>query len=965
MSNDNDNNNNIKTDISNLKNYYPASITILLNTRILGHTKTIYNPNMTLPSNSSSSKTVYFNPLIKLDKRIVQTIPKGKNEDFIYEQFFSPSYFNSLLIRSQYYPQPKRTLEQATEQGIVDNNIKILLDTLFNANKPFYIDKKRYTSYGYTWNKGDWIIESTNSSKIIKKFYNYYQTSSSNYPRTAYTNRYNVPTATVQTIIPSAPMIVPTTTTLYQPNQLLSPVISPSNMITYQTPILQSYPYQNVMVPNANENPMFESFNKFEESVDENILHGSSASSTFGDIIDEQQKTKQQKKPRMTADKEIASQGQTQQPPMSQPSSRQQQKQPPKKPLSVINYTINQPESQILKEQYLFYALDGFKNGFINANKIKCSAINTVDQLKTIQSGAFYNNKILPWSVLSNDGNGDCLFYVFCQIINSPDYKTINSVLKTRQNEFKTGDKNIAYYDSDGNYTVAGLRNLVADFILYNIDYGEAIRDSISTRQTNEPDDQYIVSGNLNQTLNNMRICADEKNRALSKQKALSKNNYYWGDQSAINIIEYVFQLKTIIIHKPNQVNKLPDEIYNDNDKVTTSLKKNTVIYGDYVEIEYYMDNTQNKSIIETGYLMDKQFDKAGNLQSVTILKNNNIDPNTCQFEKKLINNDNNNTIITIHKIEKYKIYNSDSFPLLQGGSYKNYVYILNHDRNHYETVSFVIRGKMRYVFDTNNILDFHPYIIYMIFLYAFMIGSPGSSPFNTTTLEQYLAQLYRYYYSNTKIKNRLLLGGAGDGKSPLTHRIELDKTPSSAPMAIASPIYSPTSTPTSTPSSSPRVTTAIPSSTPTTTSTPTSTPSYYGQFKNYVNDKLDQPLPINNSNKTTPVYYANPNLSYYVVVNLELFPGDKISDMDKRNLGCQIKFDNIRKSYADLLGYQFQPSLLNTNVMPSRIDTKSGTSGSGSGSSKSTSNSNNTTKKNKNGSNSKNYNRNTRRYRG
>ena len=130
------NNKNNTSSYVNVKNYYPSSITILLNTRILGHTKEIYTPSMTLPSFSSSNKTVYFNPLIKLDKKIVQTIPKGKTDDFIYEQFFTSSYFNSLLIRSQYYPQPKRTLEQATEEGIVDNNIKILLDTLFDTNKP-------------------------------------------------------------------------------------------------------------------------------------------------------------------------------------------------------------------------------------------------------------------------------------------------------------------------------------------------------------------------------------------------------------------------------------------------------------------------------------------------------------------------------------------------------------------------------------------------------------------------------------------------------------------------------------------------------------------------------------------------------------------------------------------------------------------------------------------------------------
>lgn len=512
----NNNKNNTSSSV-NVKNYYPSSITILLNTRILGHTKEIYTPSMTLPSFSSSSKTVYFNPLIKLDKKIVQTIPKGKTDDFIYEQFFTSSYFNSLLIRSQYYPQPKRTLEQATEEGIVDNNIKILLDTLFDTNKPFYIDKKRYTSHGYKWSKGDWIIESNNSSKIIKKFYNYYQQSNTNiYPRNAYASRYGIPSASVQTIIPSAPMIIPTATTLYQPNQIMYPNVGQSNMLTYQQPIMQSYPYQSVVIPNTVENPMFESFTKFEENVDENILHGSSASSTFGDIIDEQRKNKQ--KTRTSADKEIASQKQIQQ--QSRVSRQSQQSQQTKNPSYVRNFSINTKEYGSLIEQFLFYALDGFKNGFISGNRIKCSQITNVSDLKKIQNGAFYNNKIQPWSVLSNDGNGDCLFYVFCQLLNTPDYKAKNSLLKNRKNTFNTPNyiKNITYYDNGGNYTVAGLRNMVADFIL-STEEGKNIGNMLISRNTNNPADQYIVPGDLKKTLNNMRTCADEKNRGCQNKK--------------------------------------------------------------------------------------------------------------------------------------------------------------------------------------------------------------------------------------------------------------------------------------------------------------------------------------------------------------------------------------------------------------------------------------------------------------
>lgn len=195
------------------------------------------------------------------------------------------------------------------------------------------------------------------------------------------------------------------------------------------------------------------------------------------------------------------------------------------------------------------------------------------------------------------------------------------------------------------------------------------------------------------------------------------------------------------------------------------------------------------------------------------------------------------------------------------------------------------------------------------------MIAPPTSSPFYTTTLQKYLESLYNYYFYNRVIKNnRLLLGGAvgmDGGDDP---------------------------------------------------GLPNTNNSYYGQFNNYVNDKLNQQLSIDGSDKNIPQYYANPNLSYYVVVDLELFPGDKISDIDKRNLNCQIRFDNIRKSYADLLGYQYQPSLLNTNVMPTRID-------SGSTRKSASSSNNNSTKKNGNGNgngnNTKNGNRNTRRYRG
>jgi hypothetical protein len=48
--------------------------------------------------------------------------------------------------------------------------------------------------------------------------------------------------------------------------------------------------------------------------------------------------------------------------------------------------------------------------------------------------------------------------------------------------------------------------------------------------------------------------------------------------------------------------------------------------------------------------------------------------------------------------------------------------------------------------------------------------------------------------------------------------------------------------------------------------------------------------------------------LSYYITVDLELYPGTKVSGIKKYSLKCQSTFERIRKSLADLFGYQYRP---------------------------------------------------------
>ena len=119
----------------------PNTLTIFINTRIRGNSKLKYSPSMTLKG--SKSKDVFFDPLIRLNYSVVNTIPKGLPESEKYSQFFEQNEFNSLIQRTLgRSSQPKRDIAMAKSDGTIDNNIKITLETLFHSGNPFYINDK-------------------------------------------------------------------------------------------------------------------------------------------------------------------------------------------------------------------------------------------------------------------------------------------------------------------------------------------------------------------------------------------------------------------------------------------------------------------------------------------------------------------------------------------------------------------------------------------------------------------------------------------------------------------------------------------------------------------------------------------------------------------------------------------------------------------------------------------------------
>jgi len=161
---------NISDKNPNAKFKYADTLTILIRTRVRGYPTILYTPSMSVPNMKSNN--VYFNPVIKLNSSTTSTIPRGYPPSERMSQFFYKNTFNSLLNRtlSTTFMQPKRSLETAVNEKIIENNIRIILNELFRPNNKFYIKGKPYTIYDYNWINGDWQIDTKSFERNLMSF---------------------------------------------------------------------------------------------------------------------------------------------------------------------------------------------------------------------------------------------------------------------------------------------------------------------------------------------------------------------------------------------------------------------------------------------------------------------------------------------------------------------------------------------------------------------------------------------------------------------------------------------------------------------------------------------------------------------------------------------------------------------------------------------------------------------------
>jgi len=131
----------------------PNELKITINTSVPGYQTLLYNPNMTIQTISKDDQNIQFNPMVKLKKEAVDKVP----ENIKIKEFFNKGLFQSLIHFTK-SPSAK-SLEQATSDGYVDNNIKITLDSIFPTNSVLYINKKPYVIVDVQWTKGEWNID--------------------------------------------------------------------------------------------------------------------------------------------------------------------------------------------------------------------------------------------------------------------------------------------------------------------------------------------------------------------------------------------------------------------------------------------------------------------------------------------------------------------------------------------------------------------------------------------------------------------------------------------------------------------------------------------------------------------------------------------------------------------------------------------------------------------------------------
>ena len=147
------------------KEKHPNSIIFYIESNLYSFN---FIPQMLVPD--IKSETVFINPLVEYTRRGIRDIPDGAPKTKVLSQFFIANEFEMMINRilSDFTSmQRKRTYKEAKDEGVIDTDIELTVNTLFKTNNVLYIGGKPYTIITHRYHKGDWDTDKKPSEQLV------------------------------------------------------------------------------------------------------------------------------------------------------------------------------------------------------------------------------------------------------------------------------------------------------------------------------------------------------------------------------------------------------------------------------------------------------------------------------------------------------------------------------------------------------------------------------------------------------------------------------------------------------------------------------------------------------------------------------------------------------------------------------------------------------------------------------
>ena len=534
-----------------------------------------YNSSMTIKDKDKSQ--VCFNPLVKLDKNVIEKIPK----EIRISEFFNKGMFESLI--NMHGMTREKTLKEATQKGYVNNNIKVTLDTIFSIGSVIYINKEPYAIADVQWTNGDWKIDT--KEKLVE-----FDTSKITNPqmyaniikeeiKTGETQLEDLQKSTPGLLIgPSytGPPVVPITPINPPINPpVVAPQVAPNtnSLVPFKGPApntgLQTTP--SSVVPfkgsNTDSNTGIVSFKSPSSTAIVPVV-SNTASNNSVEVIDSDAEEENQEQPQLPMER---------------------------LPECLLPYPRGRYEPTALLREYFgntnYYNL--VNQIFLRMNAqtkqtirdyLRASTTIGIDYSVETLSRAAYTKLIEGMRVSINNGGGDCLFLAVASAINCYNHKYPGNTIKSGIH----GKRRI-------NFTQLQLRELVYEYLISNkgnlqnkqviVDADinelnarflqELIQRDYGTSEFNLTDDDYldlinntyvslpnflVIKPTIVPVLNSPEYTApfinsiNINNREQLRDYILS--NGYWGNEESLNALCYKLKINIITIHyNPDAVN--------------------------------------------------------------------------------------------------------------------------------------------------------------------------------------------------------------------------------------------------------------------------------------------------------------------------------------------------------------------------------------------------------------------------